>query len=64
MKLKFDLEEEVIIKENGAVGWVIDRQLVDEWLYVVTYIASGVSFCEEFYENELEKYELVYGRRT
>lgn len=62
--MKFDLEEQVVIKEKGVVGWVIDRQLVDEWLYVVTYIASGVSFCEECYEDELEKYELIYRRRT
>lgn len=56
--MKFYLEEEVVIKENGAVGIVINRELEDEWLYTVAYIASGVSFCEEFYENELEKYEL------
>ena len=64
--MKFDLEEKVVIKENGAVGIVIDRELEDKYLlelYVVLYGLDEQSFCEEFYEYELEKYEPIYRRR-
>lgn len=56
--MKFDLEDEVVIKENGLVGIVINRELEDEWLYTVAYILDKESFCEEFYENELLGYKI------
>ena len=57
--MKFGLEEQVVIKHNGAVGLVIDREIEnDEFLYVVTYMLNEESVCEQFNENELEKMEL------
>ena len=56
--MKFDLEELVVIKENGEVGLVIDREIEDDkLLYVVSYWLNGKSICEQFNENELERNE-------